>query len=182
MIFPEFVVLFLIVATIGCFLFNGFLVLYFAFHSVLPVSFGGAFYAKSKHETIEKMVLLSEVTSKQKVVDLGSGDGRLVIAFAKRGAEAHGYEINPFLVWLSRNNIKKTGVSGRAFIHGKNFWSADFSEFDVVSVFGISYMMARLEDKLKKELRPGAKVLLNHFAFPKWQHSKKEGDVYLYIK
>lgn len=126
------------------------------------------------------MISLSDIKSGEKAIDLGSGDGRLVIALAKKGIEAHGYEINPFLVWLSRNNIKRVGLEGEAFIHFKNFWYVDFSEFNVVTVYGISYMMKRLEAKLRKELKPGSRIVSNCFAFPNWPYFKKEDKVYLY--
>lgn len=182
MISLELIILFLILVAITCFLFNGLLVLYFAFHSVLPVSFGGAFFARSRDKAIESMLLLSEVKPDEKVADVGSGDGSLVIAFAKKGAIAHGYEINPFLVFISRQRINGAGLSDRAFIHFKNFWQVNFSEFDVVTVFGIGYMMKRLQTKLEQELKPGSRVVSNYFSFPDWRPNKKEDSVYLYVK
>lgn len=152
------------------------------FYNVLPTLFLGAFFASSKQRIVETMILLSDIKSGDKAIDLGSGDGRLVIALAKGGIEAHGYEINPFLVWLSKKNIKHAGLTDKAFIHWKNFWLVDFSEFNVVTVYGISYMMKRLEAKLKKDLKTGARVVSNYFIFPDWPYSKKENNVYLYKK
>ncbi|MBI5152062.1 class I SAM-dependent methyltransferase, partial [Candidatus Peregrinibacteria bacterium] len=118
----------------------------------------------------------------EKVVDLGSGDGRVVIAFARKGIEAHGYEINPILVWLSRKNIKKAGLKKKAFIHTKNFWTNNFSKFDIVVIYGISHIMRMLERKLQKELKPGSRVICCIFPFRKWQCAKKDEGVYLYVK
>ena len=140
----------------------------------------GAFFAASEKKEVGKMIFLSGVKPGDKAVDLGSGDGRLVIALAKAGAEAHGYEINPVLVWWSRREIKKAGLSDKAFIHRNNFWNMSFSKFNVVAVFGIGYMMKKLEAKLKKELKPGSRVVSNYFIFPNWQYSKKEDNIYLY--
>lgn len=142
----------------------------------------GAYFAPTLKKEIERMVSLSGVKPGDKAVDLGSGDGRLVIALAKAGAEAHGYEINPLLVLIAKINIKMAGLSGKAFSHWKNFWELDLSEFNVVTVFGITYMMKKLETKLKKELKPGSKIVSNYFIFPDWQHSKKESNAYLYEK
>lgn len=164
------------------FLIDFILAVYFMFFYIIPTLLGGAFFAKSKQEIIDKMVLFSNVKPSEKAVDLGSGDGRLLIALAKRGAEAHGYEINPFLVRLSRKNIKKEGLADRAFVHFKNFWSIDFSQFNVVTVYGISFIMKNLELKLKKELKPGSRVVSNHFVFPDWQYKRSENNVYLYEK
>lgn len=150
--------------------------------NIIPMLLLGAFFAPTSKETVEKIISLSDIKLGEKAIDLGSGDGRLVIALAEAGAEAEGYEINPILVWLSKRNIKKSGLKNRAFVYYKNFWKEDFSKFNVVIVFGISYMMKKLEKKLKKELKPGARVVSNYFIFPEWKYSKKQGNVYLYEK
>lgn len=150
------------------------------FLNIVPMMLGGAFYAPSAKREIEKMVLISRIKHGEKAVDLGSGDGRLVIVLARAGAEAHGYEINPILVWWSKLQIKKAGLSSKAFIHRKNFWNSNLSDFSIISVFGIKHIMERLEVKLKKELKPGSRVVSNYFVFPNWKHSKKESNAYLY--
>jgi Protein-L-isoaspartate carboxylmethyltransferase len=77
----------------------------------------GAPYIPTKREGVIKMLKLARVRPGCKALDIGSGDGRLVIALAQAGAEAHGCEINPVLVWWSRRKIKAAGLEGRAFIH-----------------------------------------------------------------
>jgi len=149
---------------------------------LLPVLFCGAIYLPTRKRTVKKMIELSEIKSGEIAVDLGSGDGRLVISLAKAGAEAHGYEINPLLVLISRWNIRKARIGDRAFIHFKNFWKEDFSQFDVIAIFGISRAMEALEKRLKKELKAGARVVSNAFPFPDWQYAKKEDTVFLYKK
>jgi len=155
---------------------------YILFIFTIPILFYGAVFARSSNEIVEKMVFLAKAKPGKKAADVGSGDGRLVIAMAKAGIEAHGYEINPFLVWASRRNIKKLGLSDKAFVHLQNFWKKDFSEFDIVTVYGISYIMKKLEEKLKKELKKGSKVVSNYFIFSDWPYAKKEGSVYLYLQ
>ena len=140
----------------------------------------GAPYVPSQEKTVRRMIALVGVRPGERAIDLGSGDGRVVIALAKAGAEAHGYEINPVLVWAARREIRKTGLTGRAFIHFKDFWSVNFSDFDIVTVFGISHIMRFLGRKCKKELKADARVVANSFPFPKWPYAKKEGEVYLY--
>lgn len=149
---------------------------------ILPMLSFGAVFAGTRPKIVQTMISLAEANPAKKAVDVGSGDGRLVIAMAKAGTEAHGYEINPFLVLLSRRNIKKAGLSGRAFVHWKNFWNEDFSSFDIVTVYGISYMMKKLEAKLKKELKPNARVISNYFTFSDWQYAQREDNVYLYLQ
>lgn len=160
----------------------------FSIFDVIAMLSSGAFYAKSRPEIMEKMLALLDIKKGDKAVDLGSGDGRLVIALALAGAEAHGYEINPFLVWLSRRNIKNAGLNGKAFVHHKNFWNEDFSKFNLVTIYGVTYIMENLELKLKKELKKKSKVISNYFEFPNWPYAKMEiiqppkQNVYLYIQ
>jgi cyclopropane fatty-acyl-phospholipid synthase-like methyltransferase len=144
--------------------------------------FFGAPFQPSSNKAVEEIIKLAEIKKGQKIADLGSGDGKIVIEFAKYGAEAHGFEINPFLVWLSKRKIKKLGLEKKAFIHWKNFFKQNFSEFNVITSFQISYIMPELEEKLKKELKKGSKVISNTWTFPKWKPKKRLGHVYLYIK
>ena len=168
----NFLIIFLIV------LFFLFFIIFF--RTIIPVLFSGAFYAPTRQETVKKMISLAGLRPGDKAVDLGSGDGRIVIALSEAGIEAHGYEINPFFVWLARKNIRKAGLIDKASIHWKNFWNEDLSEFDIVTVFGIGYMMKKLEIKLKRELKAGARIVSNYFTFNKWPYSKKEDNIYLY--
>lgn len=149
---------------------------------IAPLVFWGAIYVSSKDGNIKKMIELAEIKAGEKVADLGAGDGKLVIALAKKGAEASGYEINPILVWIARRNINKSGLKGKAFIYWKNFWNEDLSKFDVITVYGIGYIMKKLERKLRKELKNNARVVSNAFCFPTWPQAKKDEDVYLYKK
>ena len=147
---------------------------------ILVILLRGAPYVPSQEKTIRQMILLAGILPGERAIDLGSGDGRVVIALARAGAEAHGYEINPLLVWLGRRKIRKEGLEKVAFIHFKDFWSVDFSAFDIVTVFGISHIMSFLRRKCKKELKSDARVIANSFPFSKWPHTKKVGEVYLY--
>lgn len=140
----------------------------------------GAPFVPSKKKNIQKMIEISQIKPGEKVADLGSGDGRIMIACGKAGAEVYGYEINAFLVWLSRRKIKRAGLNNKAFVYWKSFWKVDFSSFDVIIVFGITYIMKELEKKLLKELKPGSRVVSNGFNFPTWKPIKKEGAIYLY--
>lgn len=140
----------------------------------------GAPFAPSTKRGVKKMIELAEIKKGDKAVDLGSGDGRIVIAFVQAGAEAHGYEINRFLVWYSKMKIKTAGLENKAFIHQGNFFKEDLSKYDAISVFGVFYIMNELEKKLKKEARPNAVIVCNNFPFPNWQPTHKEGKFYVY--
>ena len=143
--------------------------------------FFGAPFVPSKNKTVENIVEFSGAQKGQKVADLGAGDGRIIIAFARRGIEAHGLEINPLLVLAARRKIKKENLEDKAIMHWKSFWGADLSSFDISVIYGFSHIMARLEKKLQKELKSGAKVVASVFSFPKWKHEKKQGILCLYI-
>jgi cyclopropane fatty-acyl-phospholipid synthase-like methyltransferase len=141
----------------------------------------GALYVPTDRKMVEDMLDIANVGVEDIVVDLGSGDGRLVIAAAKRGARAVGYEVNPALVWLSNREIRKAHLEEKARVHWKDFWRADLSPYSVVTVFGIGHIMKRLERKLERELKPGSRVVCNLFTFPTWESVKARG-VFLYVR
>jgi cyclopropane fatty-acyl-phospholipid synthase-like methyltransferase len=147
-----------------------------------PYFFWGAVNVPTTELKVEEMVELLKVESGQTVVDMGAGDGRLIIALAKVGAKSCGYEINPFLVAKAKKNIKEAGLGGRVFIYCKSMWRQDLSNFDAVVVYGMTHMMKKLEKKLDKELKPGARVVSNYFVLPTWKPCKVEDNIYLYIK
>ncbi len=136
------------------------LVIYFLGRPIIR----GAIYFPTSTRSVETMLRFAEIRSGDKVVDLGSGDGRILIAAAKAGAEAVGYEINPILVRRSRRAIARAGIS--ATVYWESFWRADLSQFDVVIVYGIPYIMKDLQKKLERELQPGTKIISNAFTFP----------------
>ena len=144
--------------------------------------FWGAINVPTTEKRVSQMINLLDLSLAKKAVDLGAGDGRLIIALAEKGIEAHGFEINPFLVSEAQKKIKEAGLEERAFMHFKNLWNENLEEFDVVVVYGMWHMMKKLEKKLDKELKPGAIVVSNYFTFPKWPHVKEEDKIYLYIK
>jgi cyclopropane fatty-acyl-phospholipid synthase-like methyltransferase len=166
-------------------LFSGLVLLaiaYVLFNVIIPFLYRGTFYVPSKDEKIKKMLAMAQIKPGERVVDLGSGDGRIVMALAQAGAEAHGYEINLFLVILSRMKIKKAHLSKRAFIHWTSFWNVNYSKFDVMIIYGMDYIMKNLEEKLQRELKTGARVLSNAFTFPTWKPAEKNDNLYLYKK
>jgi len=157
------------------------LILVFTIYILLRPLVNGAVYFPTSQANLKVILELADIKTGQKIVDLGSGDGRILIALAKAGVEARGYEINPFLVWKSRLAIKKAGFQDKAFVHWRSFWREDLGSFDVVIVYGIPYIMKKLEKKLKKELRPAAKVISNIYQFPGWSPRLSQNRVYLYL-
>mmetsp|Transcript_132900 Transcript_132900/g.230935 ORF Transcript_132900/g.230935 Transcript_132900/m.230935 type:complete len:305 (+) Transcript_132900:86-1000(+) len=111
-----------------------------------------------------------------RLVDFGSGDGRLVQAAASRGMQAVGYELNPYLVWWSRlrawrGRLPITACAGSAEIRWANAWAADLRTADVVTVYGRpgDNLMARIAEKFEAELPPRAAVVSHVFHIPGWE-------------
>ncbi|MGH6770238.1 MAG: class I SAM-dependent methyltransferase [Xanthobacteraceae bacterium] len=116
---------------------------------------------------LDKMFEVVRLTPQDFVIDLGSGDGRTVIAAAKRGARALGIEFNPKLVALSQQRAEKAGVADRAtFVEGDMF-TADLSKATVLALFMLPDQLAKLAPKFLT-LRPGTRIVLNTFSIPKW--------------
>jgi SAM-dependent methyltransferase len=119
-------------------------------------------------ELVEKMLDMAQVGPNDIVMDLGSGDGRNIIAAAKRGATAIGVEFNPDMVGLSNRLAKEAGVAGKAtFIEGDMF-TADISKATVMALFLLPDNLRKLTDKFYN-LKPGSRLVLNTFAIPEWE-------------
>ena len=118
-------------------------------------------------ELVEKMLDLAGVTGQDYVIDLGSGDGRNVIAAAKRGAQALGVEYNPEMVELSRRLAAEAGVGEKArFVQG-DMYQADVSKASVMALFLLPSNMLQLRSKFLG-LKPGSRIVSNTFGIQDW--------------
>ena len=116
---------------------------------------------------LEKMLDLAGVTPKDFVIDLGSGDGRMVIAAAKRGALALGVEYEPDMVALARKNAEEAGVADRAkFVQG-DMYEADISKATVLALFLLPANLNRLVPKFL-ELQAGTRIVTNTYRIDDW--------------
>jgi hypothetical protein len=176
MVSPLFLFQFLLV--IFLFIFVG----YFLFEAVfMTISnlFGAPFVVSSQ----DKLRVIKGFIPKQKdikIIDLGSGDGTIISELLKSNIQADGIEVNPFLVFLSRYKIKKTYPKASIKIIWKSFWQKDFSDYDVIIIFGLPWVMKRLEKKFKKELKKGTLIISNGFKFPNWPVFQGKKGVFLY--
>ncbi|MBI2032547.1 MAG: methyltransferase domain-containing protein [Candidatus Levybacteria bacterium] len=139
-------------------------------------------YAESEPETIKSIFHLVKIKRGQKTLDMGSGDGRIVIAMAKRGAEAYGIEIREKYVRRSKWNILKENLEDKAFIHQKDFWEENLNTYDIITIYPMAALMEKLEKKLSKELKSGAIVITNGFRIPGWKTWKEKGFTFVYKK
>ena len=123
--------------------------------------------------TVDKMLELTQVTAKDYVIDLGSGDGVTVITAAKKGATALGVEFNPEMVDLAKQRAKEAGVSDRVtFVQGDLF-EADLSKATVITLFLLPDINLRLRPKLL-DLEPGTRIASNSFTMGDWEPDARE--------
>ena len=122
---------------------------------------------------VQKMLDMANVTAKDYLIDLGSGDGRTVIAAARRGATAFGIEFNPDMIALSQRNAAQANVGNRAtFIRGDLF-QADLSKATVITMFLLPRINLQLRPKLL-ELAPGTRLVSNSFNMGDWEADQTE--------
>ncbi len=117
---------------------------------------------------VDKMLDMAKVTAKDNLVDLGSGDGRTVITAAKRGVTARGIEYNPDMVQLSRANAAKEGVSEKATFEQADIFVTDFSKADVVTMFLLTSLNAKLRPTIL-DMKPGTRIVSNTFDMGDWK-------------
>lgn len=119
-------------------------------------------------ELVAAMLDMARVTAADFVIDLGSGDGRIAIAAAKRGARAMGIEYNPDMVALSRENAEEAGVADRATFRQADIFESDFSKATVVTMYLLPDLNLRLRPKIL-ELKPGTRVVSHAFTMDDWE-------------
>jgi precorrin-6B methylase 2 len=117
---------------------------------------------------IEKMLDAAKVTATDYVIDLGSGDGRTVIAAAKRGARALGIEYNPDMVELSKKNAATAGVEAKATFVKADIFESDFSQATVITMYLLPQLNLRLRPKLL-DLKPGTHIVSHAFTMDDWR-------------
>ncbi len=122
---------------------------------------------------VDTMLDMAKVTPKDRLMDLGSGDGRTVITAAQRGLTAQGIEYNPDLVELSRRNAERAGVADRATFVTADLFATDLSQADVITMFLLSTINEKLRPKLL-ELAPGTRIVSNSFRMGDWEPDAEE--------
>lgn len=121
-------------------------------------------YVPSPDSVVEAMLTLAKVTPADVVYDLGSGDGRIPIAAAKvYGARGVGIEIDRIRILESQDNLRKSGVGDRVRFVQQDLFEADISEATVVTLFLLTRLNQQLMPKLRRELRPGTRVVSFQF-------------------
>ncbi|HXG50236.1 MAG TPA: methyltransferase domain-containing protein [candidate division Zixibacteria bacterium] len=131
-------------------------------------------FVPTPQEVVDRMIELAGVGKGDVVYDLGSGDGRIVIAAAKKGARAVGFDIDPDLIKESRENIRKAGVQKLAEIRQQDILTVDVSGASVVTLYLLPDVNLKLKPKLLSQLKPGSRVVSHAFDMGDWKPDKVE--------
>lgn len=142
------------------------LVLLAALASIRWTDARGAAWYPTRRNKIRRMLRLADTRPEDVLYDLGCGDGRLVVTAARDfGARAVGVEIDPLRYLWCRARVTLGGLDGRVRIVRGDFFDVDVSDADVVVCYLLQETNDLLEDKLLRELRPGARVVSNRYTF-----------------
>lgn len=126
-------------------------------------------WVPSPDQVVDRMLRMAQTTRRDTVVDLGSGDGKIVIAAAQRfGARAMGIEFNPDMVALSRKNARKAGVADKIEIVQGDFFQVDFSRATVLTLYLLPDLNIKLRPKILS-LAPGTRVVSHSFDMQDWE-------------
>ena len=142
-------------------------------------------YVPSTFMNVDEMLRLAAVGPQDVVYDLGSGDGRIVIAAARDyGARGVGIEIDPALVQESIENARHAGVAGRTAFRAGDVLEADLKDATVVTLYLLTPLVERLKPRLLAELKPGTRIVVHEYGFSDWQPDRQvtiSKTYYLYV-
>lgn len=132
-------------------------------------------YVPTPREVVDRILELAEVSNGDVVYDLGSGDGRIVIAAARKyGVKAVGFEIDPTLVRSSRESIKEAGLEHLVEIYEQDIRNVDLSPASVLTLYLYPAANLRLRSAIRRQLRPGSRVVSHQFAMGTWEPDRMD--------
>ena len=132
-------------------------------------------FITTPEDVVERMLAIAGTSAADLVVDLGSGDGRIVIAAARlHGARGLGVDLDAKLVEISRDNAKRAGVANLVEFEERDVLLTDLSRATVVTIYLLPSLIDRLQPKLLDELRPGARIVSHAFAMKGWKPDRVE--------
>jgi ribosomal protein L11 methylase PrmA len=137
-------------------------------------------YVPAPRKSFADLVPLAKIKKGDVVFDLGSGDGRALFAAARAGAQAYGWEINPFLVMWTKLMALALGLSTQVTVYWKPYQKAPLEKADVIFVYVLPGLLHELEDKFIQEAREGTKIITCKFHMQKLEEEKSLGDLHLY--
>lgn len=132
-------------------------------------------FVTTPEDVVARMLGLAGTGSTDYVIDLGSGDGRIVIAAAKLfGARGLGVDLDGALVRTSRENAERAGVTSLVQFEERDVFATDLSRATVVTLYLLPSLIDRLQPKLLEELRPGARIVSHAFPMKGWKPDRVE--------
>ena len=142
-------------------------------------------YVPTPHVVVEEMLRLAEVRANDFVMDLGSGDGRILIAAARKfGARGVGVDLDPDRIAESVYNAELQGVSERVAFHRQDLFKFDIAQATVVTMYLLPSVNLRLRPRLLSELKPGTRIVSHDFDMEDWRPDHKSTirkNVFLWI-
>ncbi|MDP8993664.1 MAG: class I SAM-dependent methyltransferase, partial [Pseudomonadota bacterium] len=126
-------------------------------------------YVATMEEVVEVMLDLAEVGPSDHVIDLGSGDGRIIIAAARRGATGLGVDLDPARIEEARASARAAGVQDRVEFRVQDLFETPISDADVVAIYLLPEINLRLRPRFLSQLRPGARVVSHAFDMGDWR-------------
>lgn len=142
----------------------------------IVIFFGAPYVPTLKTQRRQALKMLG-LKKNQLLVELGAGDGIMLVEAGRLGIKATGYELNPVLVLIGKVRLRQYKDVN---IKWSNFWKADISEADGVYVFLITRFMPKLERKLQSEGKPGLRIVSYTFALPNMEPKKSMLGLFLY--
>ena len=137
----------------------------------------GAPYVPTINATALSMIQLAHIKKGMTVYDLGSGDGKLLLLAAERGARAIGIEINPFLVLLSWLRTRGKNIT----VVWRSFWNSDLRDGDILFIYLLPWRMEKLAKFLSAHCKPGMLIVSNSFVFPNWKIIRQDKKNHVYV-
>lgn len=131
-------------------------------------------YVPTPAAVVERMMALGEVGPGTRLIDLGSGDGRIALAAARRGARALGVDLDPVRIAEAQAAARLEGLEGSARFRRQDLFDTPLREADVVTLYLLPDVNLRLRPRLLTELRPGTRVLSHNFDMGEWRPDAEE--------
>lgn len=156
------------------------ILLIFAVFAFIAI-FVGAPFVPSSSDRVRRMIALADIKPTELVVDLGSGDGRILIAAAAAGARAIGIEINPVLALVTKLKLWWHNHSAQVRVVIGDFRTFSIKDADTIFCYHLPGKMEELEKKIRAEAKPGAKIILNAFPFPVLKPREQADHLYVYV-
>jgi 16S rRNA A1518/A1519 N6-dimethyltransferase RsmA/KsgA/DIM1 with predicted DNA glycosylase/AP lyase activity len=137
-------------------------------------------FVPSRKKAILQMIKLADPQKNDLLLDIGSGDGRIVLELAKLGFTVHGIEINPFFVLWSNLLLLLNGKLDKARVYWANFNYYNYSKYNIIFCYLFPGTLQKLAPQFNQQLKPGAKIVSNTYIIKGWKEVARSDKIYLY--